>query len=73
MGLDPLKILVYSQVALSLLIPLPLIPLIYYSSKREIMGEFTNTKFTTMLAYLFAVIILIFNGYLLYQVFTSGI
>ncbi len=72
-GLDPLNILVYSQVALSLLIPLPLIPLIYYSSKKELMGNFVNDRITTIIAYIFAMVILLFNGYLLYEVFIGGV
>lgn len=72
LGFEPLQVLVYSQVALSLLIPLPLIPLIYYSSDKKLMGEFTNRKITTIVASLFALIILIFNGYLLYQTFGGG-
>ncbi len=69
LGFEPLQVLVYSQVALSLLIPLPLIPLIYYSADKKLMGEFANRKITTVIASLFALIILIFNGYLLYQTF----
>lgn len=69
MNIEPLQILVYSQVILSLMIPLPLIPLIYYSSDKRLMGRFVNQKKTTILATAFAVIILAFNGYLLYQTF----
>ncbi|MBI5227371.1 Nramp family divalent metal transporter [Candidatus Micrarchaeota archaeon] len=72
LGIEPLQVLVYSQVVLSLLIPLPLIPLIYYSADKNIMGEFVNKKITTVVASLFALIILIFNGYLLYQTFFGG-
>ena len=68
-GIEPLKILVYSQVALSLLIPLPLIPLIYYTSKKEIMKDLVNEKWTTVIAWVFAIVILGFNVYLLWQTF----
>jgi manganese transport protein len=68
-GIEALDILVYSQVILSLLIPLPLIPLIYYSADRKIMGIFVNRKITTVVASLFALIILFFNGYLIYETF----
>lgn len=71
-GIEPLQILVYSQVALSLLIPLPLIPLIYYSADKKLMGDFVNRKITTAIASLFTVIILLFNGYLLYQTFAGS-
>lgn len=71
LGIEPLQVLVYSQVALSLLIPLPLIPLIYYSSDKKLMGEFVNRKITTVIASIFALVILLFNGYLLYQIFVG--
>lgn len=67
--IEPLQILLYSQVALSLLIPLPLIPLIYYSADKKLMGEFVNKKITTAVASVFALIILAFNAYLIYQIF----
>lgn len=67
--IEPLQILVYSQIVLSLLIPLPLIPLIYYSNDKKLMGEFANRKITTIVASLFALIILLFNAYLIYQIF----
>ena len=50
LGIEPLKILVLSQVALSLLIPLPLIPLIIYTSNKSIMKELVNKKITTIFA-----------------------
>lgn len=68
MGIEPLDVLVYSQVALSLLIPLPLLPLIYYSAKKEVMGDFVNKNITTIVASVFALLILLFNGYLIYTV-----
>ena len=68
-GIDPLKILVLSQVVLSLLIPLPLIPIIYFSAQKKTMGELVNKTTTTILACLFGTIILGFNAYLLYLFF----
>lgn len=65
LGLDPLSLLVYSQVILSLMIPLPMIPLIYYTSKRAVMGEFVNRRVTTALALAVAAVIISLNAYLL--------
>lgn len=65
LGLDPLNILVYSQVILSLMIPLPMIPLVLLSRNKTIMGEFVNRKITTAIAIVFVGIILMFNSYLL--------
>jgi len=69
LNIEPLQILVYSQVALSLLIPLPLIPLIYYTSKKEVMRGFVNRKITTIAASAFGLIIIALNVYLLWQFF----
>ena len=72
LGIEPLRILILSQVALSLLIPLPLIPLIIYTADKDIMKELVNKKITTISAIIFALVILGFNGYLLYQVIFQG-
>lgn len=50
LGISPLALLFYSQVFLSILIPLPMIPLIWYTSKRKVMGSFVNRHSTTVLA-----------------------
>jgi manganese transport protein len=42
LGISPLALLFYSQVFLSILIPLPMIPLIWYTSKRKVMGPYVN-------------------------------
>jgi manganese transport protein len=65
LGFDPLNILVYSQVILSLLIPLPVIPLVLISKNKLLMGEFANKKSTTILSIIFVVIILTLNSYLI--------
>jgi manganese transport protein len=66
LGFAPLSLLVYSQVILSMMIPLPMIPLINYTSKRSVMGEFVNSKLTVVVAVVFASIIIALNAYLLY-------
>lgn len=65
LGYGPLQLLVYSQVVLSLLIPLPLIPLIYYTSSRKFMGEFVNRRGVTLLALATAATIVSLNLVLL--------
>ncbi|MEM0117855.1 MAG: Nramp family divalent metal transporter [Conexivisphaerales archaeon] len=68
LGFQPLQLLVYSQVILSLMLPLPMLPLVIFTSKRSIMGEFTNGKLLSYLGYLSAVVILALNAYLLYTI-----
>jgi len=65
LGFNPLNLLVYSQVVLSFLIPLPLIPLIWFTRDRKLMGEFVNRKFLTAIAVLFCGIIIAFNIYII--------
>ncbi|HXY83312.1 MAG TPA: Nramp family divalent metal transporter [Candidatus Saccharimonadales bacterium] len=66
LGYDPLLLLVYSQVLLSLMIALPMIPLITFTAKKEIMGELVNKRSTTFLAVLTAAVIVGLNTYLIY-------
>jgi manganese transport protein len=65
-GLNPLALLIYSQVLLSILIPLPMIPLVIYTSSRRVMGEFVNNHLTTVVAVLVATVIIVLNVYLVY-------
>lgn len=67
LNLELLNLLVYSQVVLSLLIPLPMIPILFFSADKKIMGELANRKVTTILSIIAAIIILGFNSYLLYS------
>lgn len=66
LGYSPLLVLIYSQVILSLMIPLPMIPLVYYTSKQKIMGTLVNKKPTVILALLTVILILVFNMYLIF-------
>jgi manganese transport protein len=68
LGVDPLKILVLSQVSLSFQLPFAMIPLILFTSNPRIMGNFTNTRTTRFLAWAAAAIILSLNIVLLVQV-----
>jgi len=64
-GLSPLSLLVYSQVVLSIMIPLPMVPLLYYTAKRKHMGEFVNRRSTTALGLVIGGTIIALNVYLL--------
>lgn len=71
-GLDPTRTLVISQVVLSFGLPWAVIPLVIFTSNRKIMGELVNRKFTTLLASLVAVLIVVLNFYLLFTIFAGG-
>src|SRR4030066_406057 len=69
LGLDPLKILILSQVTLSFGLPFAIVPLIFLTGKRKIMGDLANKKTTTGLAILVSAVIIALNILLLYQAF----
>lgn len=67
LGIDPLRILVLSQVGLSFQLPFAVVPLVLFTSNPQIMGPFTNARTTKVLAWATTVVILGLNGVLLYQ------
>jgi manganese transport protein len=69
-GVEPTKALVISQVVLSLALPLPMISLILFTSRTDIMGAFANRAATRILAILATAIVLGLNAVLIYQSLT---
>ncbi len=72
LGLDPTRTLVISQVVLSFGLPFAIIPLVIFTSKRDIMGVLVNKRITTIAASLAAVLIIGLNLFLIHQLFTGG-
>ena len=68
-GVDPSRTLVISQVVLSFGIPFALIPLVYFTARRDIMGGLVNRKITTIAASVVAAAIVALNIFLLGQTF----
>jgi manganese transport protein len=64
-GVDPSRTLVISQVVLSFGIPFALVPLIWFTSHRRIMGQLVNRRVTTVAATAVAAIIISLNVVLL--------
>lgn len=73
MGVNATNALVYSQVVLSLALPAPMIALVMFTRRRDIMGEFVNNKLTVILSVIGTVIIVTLNIILLLQVFGVNI
>ncbi len=67
LGLNPSRTLVLSQVVLSFGIPFALIPLVYFTANRELMGLLVNRRVTTVAAGIVATIIVALNIFLLGQ------
>jgi manganese transport protein len=61
------KLLILSQVVLSLQLSFAVFPLVMFTSDKAKMGEFANAAWLKVLAYLVAVVIAVLNAWLLYQ------
>jgi manganese transport protein len=72
LGLDPTRTLVMSQVVLSFGLPFAIIPLVMFTSRRDIMGDLVNRRATTVLAITVATLIVALNLFLLQQLFLGG-
>ncbi len=66
-GLDPLRILLLSQVVLSFGIPFAIIPLLLLTGRRSLMGEFGNRTHTAIAGWIITALIVGLNGVLLWQ------
>jgi manganese transport protein len=69
LGVDPSRSLVISQVVLSFGIPFALIPLVIFTSRRQLMGSLVNSRVTTAAAWIVATLIVSLNVFLLYETF----
>ena len=65
------SLLILSQVVLSFQLPFAVIPLVQFTSDRRRMGQFTNSRFITIIAWIVAAAILILNAELLWLTFRS--
>jgi manganese transport protein len=68
-GLDPSRTLVISQVVLSFGIPFALVPLVWFTSRKRLMGTLVNRRTTTAVATVVAALISCLNVFLLAQTF----
>ena len=67
LGVNATQALVVSQVVLSFALPIPLIALVLFTRRRDIMGEFVNNRLTDVVAITGTVVILCLNTVLLLQ------
>ena len=67
LGFDATQSLVLSQVVLSLVLPVPMIALLILTARRDVMGEFANSRLTNVAAITAATVVLFLNAILLLQ------
>jgi manganese transport protein len=73
LGINATQALVFSQVVLSFALPVPMVALVFFTSRRDVMGEFVNGRFTQAAAIGATVIILALNAILILQSFDVAI
>jgi manganese transport protein len=69
MGVDETRALVLSQVVLSLALPVPVIALVLFTARRDIMGRFANGRWTSGAAIVGTAVVLALNAVLLLETF----
>jgi manganese transport protein len=72
-GMDITHALVLSQVVLSLVLPIPMVALVRFTARRDVMGEFANTRLTNALAVAATGFVCLLNGILLLAIAGLGI
>ncbi len=71
LGINPMNALLLSQVALSFILPLPVIQMLLIARRKDLMGAFANTKRVQMLGIGIAGVILSLNAVLLFLTFSG--
>jgi manganese transport protein len=67
-GVNATRALVISQVVLSVALPLPMISLLLFTRRADIMGRFANGRLTQVAAVVGAAIVLLLNAFLILQI-----
>lgn len=71
-GVDTFKILIFSQVVLSVQLPFTLVPLLMLCRDRRVMGTFRSGRVEFAAAGIISALIILLNFYLIYSTFTGG-
>ena len=70
-GVDPTEALVLSQVVLSAALPFPMIALVYFTGRADILGRFVNHRPTQIAAIGGTILVLTLNLFLIVESFTA--
>ena len=73
LGVNATMALVVSQVLLSIALPLPMIALLIFTRRRDIMGDFANSPLTDVIAVIATVVVLGLNTFLILDTFGVSI
>jgi len=72
LGIDPMYALILSQVALSFILPFPIIQMLTIAKRKDLMGILVNKRSVRFFGVLIATSIIVLNAVLLYLTFTGN-
>ena len=72
LGMDAFRILIFSQVVLSIQLPFTLLPLLILCRNRKVMGGFRSSVREFAVAVIISTVVIALNIYLLYSTFAGG-
>ena len=73
LGVNPMQALVLSQVTLSFVLPLAIIPMLLITRRKDLMGDFANKPVTNLMGWLISGVIIAANIILLYLTFLGRV
>ncbi len=73
LGINPMQALVFSQVALSFILPAAIIPMLIITRRKDLMGVLVNKPITNVAGWIIAGVIIAANAILLILTFSGGI
>ena len=71
LGLEPISVLIISQVILSFTLPAAIIPLLLVTARKDVMGMYANKTWTNLMGWAISGLIIFLNMMLLYMTFTG--
>ncbi len=72
-GFNPMQALVLSQVTLSFVLPVAIIPMLIITARKSLMGPLVNKKLTTVTGWVICSVIVVLNALLLYFTFSGQV
>ncbi len=72
LSMDTFRILIFSQVVLSIQLPFTLVPLLVLCRDRSLMGRFASGRLEFIAAVVISAVVIALNVYLLYSTLTGG-
>ncbi len=71
-GLDPIKLLFYSQVLAGLIAPILIFLLVKLTSSRKVMGDFVNSRLVSGIGWLAVILLVAADSAMIYTIVTTG-